>query len=554
MQYVHHELTDAMIDHKQERQKDIERVLFSKHDRRVVVAGPGTGKSYLFQEVIKEAKKEGKTNFLAVTFIGKLSDALADELAGLAETVTLHGLARRIVLENCPKGWAYYPDIASIVEEDLAFKKIKKYQVGDDNYKERTKYYKSVGDDDVVHYALQTLKKNDKAIPRYDLILVDEFQDFNESEAQLIDLLSEKNKVLIVGDDDQALYEFKGSSPRYIREKFHPSNKLFEQHTLRFCSRCTPVIVEAFHSVVQKSGLSASRKGRINKEYLCYLPDKEEDGRLNPKILLSREIPPGEIPFRIHSELSAMLKGQKIKSVLIIGEGRSCKYSLVDIATRLKQVGFKNVDHRSLDTGQFSLKRPIIDGYKYISGGKNELLGWRILLGTMRAAERKKVVLETYDKPEAFMAHLAVDFKERHERNAGTLRKILTKTRSEISRIGNSTMGELMEQMIEARTEDRDLFVDQLVDENRNLARPLGNLEITVCNILGSKGLGADVVFLVGFDQGKLPMKDSVTDSETYQMLVALTRARKRMYLVNTIGRPVSKFLDFINPDCFQES
>jgi len=48
------------MDHKQERKKDIDTILISDHSRRVVVAGPGTGKSFLFQEAIKKAKKEGK--------------------------------------------------------------------------------------------------------------------------------------------------------------------------------------------------------------------------------------------------------------------------------------------------------------------------------------------------------------------------------------------------------------------------------------------------------------------------------------------------------------
>jgi len=45
---------------------------------------------------------------------------------------------------------------------------------------------------------------------------------------------------------------------------------------------------------------------------------------------------------------------------------------------------------------------------------------------------------------------------------------------------------------------------------------------------LNSKGLGADVVFLAGFDQGKFPSKKDPTPSEVYQMLVAITRAKKR--------------------------
>jgi superfamily I DNA/RNA helicase len=69
-----------------------------------------------------------------------------------------------------------------------------------------------------------------------------------------------------------------------------------------------------------------------------------------------------------------------------------------------------------------------------------------------------------------------------------------------------------------------------------------------VTNILGSKGLGADVVFLVGFDQGKLPAKKDVQEDEVYQFLVALTRTKKRLYLITTQsknGTP-SSFLECI--------
>ena len=79
------------------------------------------------------------------------------------------------------------------------------------------------------------------------------------------------------------------------------------------------------------------------------------------------------------------------------------------------------------------------------------------------------------------------------------------------------------------------------------MPRPLCNIEITVCNILKSKGLGADVIFLVGFDQGKFPAKKEAADSEVYQMLVALTRAKKRIYLVNTIDKKVSSFIELLD-------
>ena len=199
-------MTDTnTTDHKMERSNDSDKILNSEHPRKVVLAGPGTGKTYLFKEAIRKKKEQGGQNFLAITFIGNLSDELADELAGLADTTTLHGFARGLVLENHSAEWEYYPRMGDVIREDLKSQGIAKREVGDADYEERTKYYKAIGDDDVVHYAVQLCKEDETKIPIYDLILVDEFQDFNETEAEFIDVITTKNEVLIVGDDDQAL-------------------------------------------------------------------------------------------------------------------------------------------------------------------------------------------------------------------------------------------------------------------------------------------------------------------------------------------------------------
>ena len=56
-------------------------------------------------------------------------------------------------------------------------------------------------------------------------------------------------------------------------------------------------------------------------------------------------------------------------------------------------------------------------------------------------------------------------------------------------------------------------------------------------------------MFVVGFDQGKFPAKKPVTESEIYQMLVAVTRTKKRLYLVNTIGTTLSQFGEVLAGD-----
>ena len=55
-------------------------------------------------------------------------------------------------------------------------------------------------------------------IARFDHILVDEFQDINALDLALIKTLAERHRasITIVGDDDQAIYEWRGATPEYI--------------------------------------------------------------------------------------------------------------------------------------------------------------------------------------------------------------------------------------------------------------------------------------------------------------------------------------------------
>lgn len=62
--------------------------------------------------------------------------------------------------------------------------------------------------------ALKFLKSYPK---RFKYILVDEFQDVNDAQAELIKLLHNKNSLTIVGDERQAIYGFRGASTEAFR-------------------------------------------------------------------------------------------------------------------------------------------------------------------------------------------------------------------------------------------------------------------------------------------------------------------------------------------------
>ena len=52
---------------------------------------------------------------------------------------------------------------------------------------------------------------------RYRCVLVDEFQDVNLAQAEMLDLLTAPHRnYMVIGDDDQTIYEWRGASPRFI--------------------------------------------------------------------------------------------------------------------------------------------------------------------------------------------------------------------------------------------------------------------------------------------------------------------------------------------------
>jgi superfamily I DNA/RNA helicase len=150
---------------------------------------------------------------------------------------TFHGFCKRQMHLNSTEGLVgqldYYPPFLELVEHDLRLlgrSGVKKEDVEralhnlDDSDKLITDtlrlgdYYKAVSHTDVVYRMLRFFEARDDRIQVYPLIVVDEYQDFSRLETSFIAQLATRSPVLIAGDDDQALYDFKNASARYIRE------------------------------------------------------------------------------------------------------------------------------------------------------------------------------------------------------------------------------------------------------------------------------------------------------------------------------------------------
>ena len=253
---------------KAARQKYLDAVLNSQSRKKIVIAGPGTGKTYLFKKLL-----EGKKNSLTLTFVNSLVEDLSLDLCGMSEVRTLHSFARARI-----KNAAVSPKLSRVISEDakllnggeVNFDKIF-YERDDQNpqvafYSSRRRYYEHYGYTDIIFGAKNCSKRME---PNSNLRTgsggrIPRFQPARSVSDRLA-CKKRRNPILIVGDDDQALYDFRASPALHIRARCGEGFPDYATFTLPYCSRCTRVIVGACNDVLNEAVKRGSLKGRVTK-------------------------------------------------------------------------------------------------------------------------------------------------------------------------------------------------------------------------------------------------------------------------------------------------
>ncbi len=109
--------------------------------------------------------------------------------------------------------------------------------------------------DDLLMLTYQILESNDdlrrETSERYKYIMVDEYQDTNELQYRLLELLaSEHENLCVVGDDDQSIYGWRGANIRNILE-FADSFKNCKTVKLETNYRSTEPILKAANALIE---------------------------------------------------------------------------------------------------------------------------------------------------------------------------------------------------------------------------------------------------------------------------------------------------------------
>lgn len=550
----------------QARAEASDRIVASGARRKLIVAGPGTGKTYTFKRALEAVGGGG----LALTFIRNLVRDLEAELSELAEVFTFHGfckhLLHKIGVEGISPGFDFYPPLLSLLAADLqlrgraaASREAIEERLQDLNPAEGAvdeaieigNYYDAASFTDVVYRVLRHLESNPEDIPVYPLVVVDEYQDFSRLETSFIVQLATRSPVLIAGDDDQALYTFKHASAIYIREL--AADPSFERFELPFCSRCPEVIVEGVQRVIARARKQGNLVGRLERNYVCFLPEKKADSERHPKIIDAHcSVENAKAPYvcryvadqisQIPPEDIRESHEKKCPTVLVIGPGQFVRR----VHTFLKDGAYPNAQLRESS----EIPIDLVDGYRRIARDQKSRLGWRILIHCDPFEGYGDVVAKAVRERVDLIKVVPDDYRSRHLENAVLVRRLMDEEElddSERALVESALarpIGEIQSALVkEGRHES--------VPEEENAELP----SIVCTTLVGAKGLSASYVFIVGFNDGHFPQHpEAITDEDVCKFIVGLSRTRKECHLVSC-GRfggsgwlSVSSFLDWVRP------
>lgn len=523
-----------------EREKHVDAVVNAQSSKKIVVAGPGTGKTFLFKSILK-----GKKKTLTLTFINALVADLSLELFGISDVKTLHGFARSQLAKTTSKGIMVFPKLSEVIKEDakillgneIDYDSI--FNNRDDNnqnlvfYKKRKNYYGYYGFSDMVFAAVLYFEQYDKKIPSYSQIVVDEYQDFNKLEVSLINILSKKSPILLAGDDDQAIYAFKDASANYIREKFNISQYGYTPFSLPYCSRCTRVIVQATNDIIDGATRDGFLKERINKKYIYFEDEKKDKESKNNPFIIYSKLHAGQIPWLIQMQIADIAKQVHDKfTVLILSPARIQSRSIIN---KLKSKGFENthfVDKK------FNPEPTLMDGLLLLLKNKKCNLGWRIVLKELiEYGDFQTLIRETDKIDQSKQLWEMVETKDRKVVNQWLTTMRSVRDGKEIK--NQEVLTSLLQQVgIDAEGLAK-VSLKEKIDASSTISIEAGikGISITGTTIQGSKGLSADYVFITHFDDQyfvKANNKSKLSDQDICNFIVALTRARRKVFLLST--------------------
>lgn len=333
----------------------------------LLLAGPGTGKTYNLLHTIRERIALGYS--LGDFFEATLTNAAAEDFLAEAHEIvsknfnassTLHYRAKgllhnhaaalginpgfTVIDDNCEA--LVHSDLRALLEMDPGgFKgELKQYrsraahgQLADDgftrSYRRLQSFYSVLDWIDVVRLACQLLQDAEEVRAResahFRLLLIDEYQDLNPADQRFVELLlNGRGALLAVGDDDQSIYSGRFADPTGITS--------FRERYPRATIRQLPVTSRLPSAVIEASqNLIARNVARHEKEKLISLPGTDERAMGGFVVSVNNKSDKAEGQF-IHDAIRALLdKGVPPGEILVLC---SCRALGLELVARVREL------------------------------------------------------------------------------------------------------------------------------------------------------------------------------------------------------------------------
>ena len=447
-----------------------------------------------------------------------------------------------------------YQKLVNDEVSDITYKVYKKYQ-------ESLLRNNSLDFDDLLVKPIELFMKYPAVLKQYQelfkYIFIDEYQDTNEAQYLLSKMISAKSKnICVVGDDSQSIYSWRGANFRNILnfEKDYKDAKviLLEQNY-----RSTKTILNAANSVIKNNIKKKDKNLWTDNEtgekikYVRAIDEKEEasfvtreikslkeQGAMLDEIAVlyrtnaqSRTIEEGflnsNIPYRVVGAF-AFYSRKEIKDLLaylkLIYNARDDVSLLRVINYPKRGIGAKTIDNLSMDA--ILNNTSIFDS---INKGKE--LEFKKLILSMKEESNNLSLTETIDMV-LDRSGIKADLESEHTLEADIRLenlqefKSITKTFEEESGI--------------ASLED---FLNEIsLVSDVNEQKDDTTAKVTLMTIHAVKGLEFKYVFVIGMEENIFPHVNCIEqqdglEEERRLCYVAITRAKKRLYLLNTLKR-----------------
>lgn len=477
---------------------------------------------------------------------------------------------------------------------DLNSSNYREKQIGE-CYKKYQKLLKSADAmdfDDIIFNTVMLLQENDDVRSYYQnkfkYVLVDEYQDTNHAQFVLTKLLSEGyNNLCVVGDDDQSIYKFRGATIENIlsfEKKFSHANVIrLEQNY-----RSTQNILDGANAVISNN---EQRKGKNLWT---------ENGRGDKIVINTLDDEYGEGKYICDKIMENMQSGGKFSDFAVLYRMNSMSSSVERALVR------SGIPYRIIGGHKFYDRMEIKDAIAYLAVIANHDDSVRLerIINVPKRGIGATTISNAKEIADAlgvslFQVLKTADEYEKLKRGAVKLVEFVSMIESLTNLLERESLSSVFISMLEVTgykaslAADREHYEDrcQNLDElNSNLLRfreenPEGELSdfleevalltdidnynadsdtVVLMTLHASKGLEFPTVFIPGMEEGVFPGVQSIYDSaeleeERRLAYVGITRAKERLYLLNTKSRMIygstkynrpSRFIDELPPEC----